>query len=109
MMIPPKGACLSVAKALSQAFAQVRVGADAARVGVLENRHRRLGELRDQRRRRGDVEDVVVGEFLAVKLFKIGSEVAVKFGGLVRIFAVAEPQFEGQVEPEGGEWFPVPG
>ena len=79
-------------------LAQVGVAADAARVGVLEDGDGRLGEFLDQLGGGGDIEDVVVGKFLAVELFEMLVEVAVERGGLVRIFAVAEPRDERQAE-----------
>ena len=52
-------------------FAQIGIAPDAARIGVLQNRDRRLGKFRDQIGRRGDVENVVKGKFLAVKFFEV--------------------------------------
>ena len=54
-------------------LAQIRALADAARIRVLENRQRRrlAREFRDQVRRRREIQNVVVGKFLAVKLLEI--------------------------------------
>jgi hypothetical protein len=66
-MMPPKGAWRSVAKARSQASRRDSL-TDAAGVGVFEDGEggRFGGELGDQGGGGGQVEDVVVGEFLAV-------------------------------------------
>ena len=52
-------------------FAQVGIAADAAGIGVLQNGHRRFRKFLDQIGRRGDVEDVVIGKFLAVQFFEL--------------------------------------
>ncbi len=90
MMIPPNGACLSVANALSQASRRSGSAADAAGIGVLENGDRRFLEFADELRGGGDIEDVVERKFLAVELLEIRVEIAVQRCLLVRIFAVAQ-------------------
>ena len=91
-MMPPNGACLSVANALSHASRRVRALPDAARIRVLENRQRRrvVREFGDQIRRRRQIQNVVVGKFLAVKLLEKFVEFAVKRRLLVRIFTVTQ-------------------
>ena len=76
-MMPPKGACLSVAKALSQASRRLSALADAAGIHVLENRQRRgvAGKFGDQGRGGGEVQNVVIGKFLAVELLEIFVEI----------------------------------
>ena len=74
--------------------------ADAARVGVLEDRHRRAGEIENQVRSRLDVEDVGVAEFLALDLGEKVVEMAVERALLVRVVTVAELLFERQAERE---------
>ena len=105
MMMPPKGACLSVAKALSQAALQVGIGADAAGVGVLEDGDGGLGEFLDELGGGGDIEDVVEGEFLAVELLEVLVEIAVEGGLLVGVFAVAEAGGDGEGDGEGAGGF----
>jgi len=87
-------------KRLLPRLAQVGIGADPARVRVLEDRNRRLGKFRDQVRGGADIEDVVIRELLAVELFKIRVEVPVELGLLVRVFAVAQAHLERVVDPE---------
>ena len=70
MMIPPNGACLVRGERLVPGHAQVGIGTDAAGVGVLEDRDRRFVELADELRGSRDVEDVVEGKLLAVKLLE---------------------------------------
>jgi len=68
-----------------------RVGTgDAARVGVLEDGDGRALELVDQVSGRGDVQNVVIAELLALELLEALVEGAVEGGLLVRIFAVAQ-------------------
>ena len=71
MMMPPNGACLSVANAFSHASRRVGIAPHAAGIGVLQNRHRRFREFLDQIGRRGDVEEVVKGKLLAVQFFEM--------------------------------------
>ena len=100
-MMPPNGACRSVANALSQASRRLVALPDAARIGVLENRQRRriVRELRDQARRRRQVENVVVGKFLAVQLLEVFVEPAVKRRRLVRVLAVAQRLRQRRLKP----------
>ena len=91
MMMPPKGACLSVANAFSHASRKIGVGADAAGVGVLENRNGRLRKFVDEFRGGGNVQDVVEGEFLAVQFLKILVQFPVERRLLVRVLAVTKP------------------
>ena len=76
-------------------LAKVGIGANATGVVVFQDRDRGLGELGNQGRRRADIENVVIGKFLALEFFKIRTEVAVEFGLLVRVLTVAESHFEG--------------
>ena len=104
MMIPPNGESGSVAKALSHADFIVSRDADAARRVVFEDRNHRFGfvlKLDDQIYRRTDVDDVVVGKFLAVKLLGDFQEVAVERAGLMRVFAVAQTLLALHREAEG--------
>jgi hypothetical protein len=91
MMMPPKGACLSVAKALSHASA-LRSGSLPTPHGLVCLRMATVGSVNSSMSSDGgaDVEDVVVGEFLAVELLEVLVEIAVERGLLVRILAVAE-------------------
>ena len=78
-----------------------------ARVGVFEDGHRRLAEFRDEIHGGRDIEDVVVGKFLAVQLLEMVGKPAVKFGLLVRVFTVAEARRERDRAGEGrteGRW-----
>ena len=52
-------------------FAQIRIAPDPARIGVFENRDRRLGKFRDQIGGRADVENVVKGKLFAVQFFEM--------------------------------------
>ena len=90
MMMPPNGACLSVAKALSQASR--RSGSLPTPHGLVCFRIATVGslELLDQLGRGGDVEDVVIGKLLAVELLEMLVEIAVERGRLVRVFAVTQ-------------------
>ena len=81
-------------------LAQIRVGADPAGVRVLENRDRGPGEFLDEISGGADIEDVVVGKFLAVELLEMLAETAVELGFLVGVFAVAQTHLEWQVEAE---------
>ena len=74
----------------------------AARVGVLQDADRRTLELADEVGRGGDIEDVVIAEFLALELFEGLVERAVERGLLVRVFAVAEALGDGQGGREAG-------
>ncbi len=105
IMMPPKGACLSVAKRLVPGRAKIRVGAHAAGVCVLEDGDGRFGELGDERGGGADVEDVVIGELLALELLERRAEVSVEFGLLVRVLAVAKAHFQRQVDAEGAACF----
>src|SRR5229473_1148115 len=57
--------------------AQIRIAPDAARIGVFQNRDRRLRKFGDQIHRRADVENVVKGKIFAVQLLETRIEVAV--------------------------------
>jgi hypothetical protein len=59
---------------------------------VLENRQggRVAVELADERGGGGEIENVVIGKLLAVQLLEEFAELAVKRGGLMRVFAVAQ-------------------
>ena len=68
---------------------------DPARVGVLDDRHARIGEVVDRAPRRVGVDVVVVRHLLAVQLARLGEarrpvRVGVEGRGLVRVLAVAE-------------------
>jgi hypothetical protein len=100
MMIPPKGACLSVANALSHA---------SRRSGSLPTPHGfvclriatvRFGKLFNQLGRGGDIEDVVIREFLAVELLEMLVPVPVEGSSLVRVLTVAKLGDERQTEAE---------
>ena len=97
-MIPPNGACLSVANAFSQASR--RSASEPTPHGLVCFRIATVGlrKFGDQIRGRADVENVVKGEFLAVKLFEMPFEIAVKRGGLMRIFAVTQTRHQRQRE-----------
>ena len=71
MIMPPNGACLSVANAFSQASRKIEIRPHAARIGVLQNRDCRFAKFGDQIGGRADVENVVKGKFLAVELFEM--------------------------------------
>ena len=66
--MPPKALTGSQASALSQASRRLRADRGAARVGVLDDRDRRLGELGDQLVGGVGVGVVVVGQLLALDL-----------------------------------------
>ncbi len=68
-------------------LAQIRALPDAARIRMFENRQGRhlVTELRDQRRRRRQIQNVVVGKLLTLKLLKKFMELAVERRRLVRI------------------------
>ena len=91
-MMPPNGACLSVANALSHASRKFApwptphgfVCFKIASVGAS------VAEFRDQSCRRRQIQNVVVGKFLAVELFEKLVELAVKRRRLVRVLAVAQ-------------------
>ena len=94
MMTPPNGACLSVANAFSHASRRSRIAADAAGVGMLQDRNGRLGKFGDQIRRRADVQNVVKREFLAVQFLEVPVEIAVERRGLMRVLPVTQPRDE---------------
>ena len=68
---------------------------------MLEDGDGRLRELADEAGGRGDIEDVIEGEFLAVELFEVVEEVSVEFGLLMGVLTVAEASGEGEFEGEG--------
>ena len=68
----------------------------AAGVGVLQDADRRALELADEVGRSGDIENIVIAEFLALQLFEGFVERTVERGLLVRVFAVAETLGDGQ-------------
>ena len=57
---------------------------------MLQDANRRALELTDEVGRGGDIEDVVIAEFLALQLFESLVEGTVERGLLVRVLAVAE-------------------
>ena len=79
-------------KRLVPRLAQIRALADAARIRVFQNRQGRrvVRKFGDQIRRRRQIQNVVVGKFLAVKLLEKIVEPAVKRRRLMRIFAVTQ-------------------
>ena len=68
---------------------------------MLEDGDRGLGELADKAGGCGDVEDVVEGEFLAVKLLEVVKESAVELGLLVGVLAVTEAAGQRELERKG--------
>ena len=76
---------------------------------MLEDAGRRLGELADQSQRTVEIEQVVVGELLAVPQLRgrqvgpAGRRLDIERGLLVGVFAVPQrlPQTETQVKPIG--------
>ena len=94
MIIPPKGACLSVANALFHALR--RSASEPTPHGLVCFSIATVGSSnsRDQIRRRADVENVVKGKFLAMKFFEMLVEIAVERGGLMWIFAVTQPRHQ---------------
>ena len=44
-------------------------------------------------------------ELLALQFLEVGAEVAIEFGMLVRVFAVAEAKLQWKIQPESGECF----
>ena len=74
----------------------------AARVGVLQDADRRALELADEVGRGGDIEDIVIAEFLALQLFEGLVEGAVERGLLMRVLAVAEALGDRQGGREAG-------
>ena len=85
-----KGRLFISRESLVPGLSRIRIRPDATGIGMFKNCDGRLFEFGDQLRRRADVENVVKGEFLPVKLFKILVEIAVERGGLMRIFSVAQ-------------------
>src|SRR5207244_12160168 len=75
-------------------LAKIRIGPYTARIGMFENRDGRLLEFADQIRRGADIQNVVKGKFLAVKFFEMSIEVAIKRGGLMRIFSITQPRHQ---------------
>ena len=94
MMIPPKGACLSVANALFHALR--RSASEPTPHGLVCFRIATVGSSNSaiKIRRSADVENVVKGKFLAVKFFEVLVEIAVERGGLMRIFSVTQPRYQ---------------
>ena len=74
---------------------QILIAPYPAGIGVLENGHRRFGEFGDEIHRRGDIEDVVVGKFLAVQLLEVIGKFPVKLGLLVRILTITQTRRQG--------------
>ena len=72
---------------------------------MLEDRDGGFAELLDQFGRGGDVEDVVIREFLAVEFFEMLVEVAVERRGLVRVLAVAQGGDQREAEAEAARAF----
>ena len=69
---------------------------------MLQDANRRALELTDKVGRGGDIEDVVIAEFLALQLFEGLVEGTVERGLLVRVLAVAEALGDGQGGREAG-------
>src|SRR6202035_5095633 len=88
---PAKGRLLVSGKRLVPSLTKIRIRADPARVGMLEDCDGRFFEFGDQIRRRADVENVVEGEFFPVKFFEVFVEITVERAALVRIFSVTQP------------------
>ena len=57
---------------------------------MFQDRNRRLFEFGNQIRGRANVENVIEGEFLAMKLFEIFVKITVKSGALVWVFSVSQ-------------------
>ena len=100
MMMPPNGACLSVANALTQASR--RSGSEPTPHGFVcfQNCYGRFREFPDKPRRSVDIEDVVIRELLAMQLLKIVLKMAVQACRLMRVFSVTEAHFQWQREGE---------
>ena len=101
IMMPPKGACLSVAKALSHAT--FRSGSDPTPHGLVCFRIATVGSGNSSISCGGgaDIQDVIEGEFLAVELLEVLVEIPVERALLVGILAVAQAGGDGQREREG--------
>ena len=69
---------------------------------MLQDADRRALELADEVGRGGDIEDIVIAEFLALQLFEGFVERAVERGLLVRVLAVAEALGNRQGRREAG-------
>ena len=91
-----EGSLLVGLKSLMPSFEEGVSRSDATGVGVLENADGRTFEFADEVSRGGDIEDIVITEFLALELFKGLMERTIERGLLVRVFAVAEALGEGQ-------------
>ena len=79
-------------KRLVPRLAQIRALTDPARIRVLQNGQRGeiTPELGNERGGGREVQNVVVGQFLAVELMEIVVELAIERSSLVRIFAIAQ-------------------
>ena len=108
-MMPPNGACLSVANAFSHASR--KSGSLPTPHGFVCFRIATVGfaKFRDQIGGRADVENVVKGKFLAVQFFKMLVEIAVERSGLMRIFAVTQIASRAAARAKTTRPFSVPG
>ena len=95
---PAEGRLFVRGERLVPRLAQVGVGTDAARVGVLEDGDGRVFVLADELRGGGNVEDVVVGKLLAVELLEVFLEITVERRFLMRVLAVAKTADQRQRE-----------
>ncbi len=85
-----EGRLLVCLEGLFPARDEFHLAGHAAGIGVLEDGHGGLLKLADQVSGGGDVDDVVVGKFLALKLLEALVEAPVERGLLVRVLAVAQ-------------------
>ena len=88
--------CESLFPSLTKSFALAR----PTRIAMLENgqRGRAADEFRAQGGGRSEVEDIVIGQFLAVQLLEIILKAAIKRGALMRILPVAQCLREAHVQ-----------
>jgi hypothetical protein len=100
-MMPPNGPAVGL-EGLVPGFEEGVGRSHAAGVGVLQDADRGALELADEVGRGGDIEDVVIAEFLALQLVEGLVERAVEGGLLVRVLAVAEALGDGQRGGEAG-------
>ena len=101
--IEPKAETGSHSRARRVGRDEVGAAADAARVVVLDDDHRRLVEERHELARRVGVEQVVPGELLALHLAHAAEQAgaarqAIDRGGLMRVLAVAGLELARQGE-----------
>ena len=104
--MPPKAESASASRAVTKASAMRRAGRHAARIGVLDHGRGRLVELQHQPRRRVEVEQVGIGELLALHDHGRAETGAVAHRvprrRLMGILAVAQVAHPGGLDDEAG-------